>query len=226
VARSTGRNPGRPPGGRDVLPTAAAPGPVQVVLHPLRRRDRDLLLLIRPATPRSAAWPGPGRTRTRRADNGPRSGPGPPTSSQRPGCPAASPGVSSPPPAPRHAAASWAASAPAGHPSSAALTSSRYPVTPPAPLRAAAPADPATMASSAAICRACAAICCACSRISASRRSAGGSPSGGASVTARNHPGNHAQPPRQQCARRPGPHGVHGNGELAGVRAGARRGGA
>ena len=60
---------------------------------------------------------------------------------------------------------------------------------------------PATTASSAAICSACAAISCACSRISASRGSADGSP-GGASVTARNHPGNHAHPPRQHHARR------------------------
>ena len=40
-----------------------------------------------------------------------------------------------------------------------------------------------------------AAIRSACARISASRGSAGGS-SGGTSVTARNHPRNHAQPPR------------------------------
>src|SRR6266516_2298716 len=60
---------------------------------------------------------------------------------------------------------------------------------------------PATTASSAAICSACAAISCACSRISASRGSADGSPRG-ASVTARNHPGNHAHPPRQHHARR------------------------
>src|SRR6266496_2940830 len=60
---------------------------------------------------------------------------------------------------------------------------------------------PATTASSAVICSACTAIRCACSRISASRGSADGSP-GGASVTARNHPGNHAHPPRQHHARR------------------------
>jgi len=45
-----------------------------------------------------------------------------------------------------------------------------------------------------------AAIRSACSRISTSRGSAGGS-SGGASVTARNHPGNHAKPPRQHRTR-------------------------
>ena len=32
-------------------PAAGAPGLVQVALHPLRRRDRDLLLLIRPGNP-------------------------------------------------------------------------------------------------------------------------------------------------------------------------------
>jgi len=40
---------------RDMLPAAGAPCLVQVVLHPLRRRGRDLLLLIDRATPRSAA---------------------------------------------------------------------------------------------------------------------------------------------------------------------------
>ena len=59
----------------------------------------------------------------------------------------------------------------------------------------------ATTASSAAICSACAAISCACSRSSASRGSSGRSP-GGTSVTARNHPRNHAHPPRQRRARR------------------------
>ena len=37
--------------GRDMHPAAGAPGLMQVVLHPLRRRDRDLLLLIRPGNP-------------------------------------------------------------------------------------------------------------------------------------------------------------------------------
>ena len=36
---------------RGMGPAAGAPGLVQVVLHPLRRRDRDLLLLIRPGNP-------------------------------------------------------------------------------------------------------------------------------------------------------------------------------
>src|SRR6266496_3600437 len=72
------------------------------------------------------------------------------------------------------------------------------------PARSAVPScsrRPATTASSAAICSACAAISCACSRISASRGSSDGTP-GGTSVTARNHPGNHARPPRQHHARR------------------------
>ena len=55
----------------------------------------------------------------------------------------------------------------------------------------------ATTASSAAIRSACVSIRCACSRISASRGS-----SGGTSVTAPDHPRNHAQPPRQHHARR------------------------
>ena len=55
----------------------------------------------------------------------------------------------------------------------------------------------ATTASSAAIRSACVSISCACSRISASRGS-----SGGTSVTAPDHPRNHAQPPRQHHARR------------------------
>jgi hypothetical protein len=58
----------------------------------------------------------------------------------------------------------------------------------------------AIIASSAAICSACASIRCACSRISASCESPGGS--SGASVTARNHPGNRAWPPQQHHARR------------------------
>ncbi len=37
--------------GRGMHPAAGAPGLVQVVLHPLRRRGRDLLLLIRPGNP-------------------------------------------------------------------------------------------------------------------------------------------------------------------------------
>ena len=37
--------------GRGMHPAAGAPGLVQVVLHPLRRRSRDLLLLIRPGNP-------------------------------------------------------------------------------------------------------------------------------------------------------------------------------
>jgi len=37
--------------GRGMYPAAGAPGLVQVVLHPLRRRSRDLLLLIRPGNP-------------------------------------------------------------------------------------------------------------------------------------------------------------------------------
>jgi hypothetical protein len=57
---------------RDMWPAAGAADLVQVVLHALRRRGRDLLLLIGPGPP----------------DNSPRSGPGPPTSSTRPGCPA------------------------------------------------------------------------------------------------------------------------------------------
>ena len=36
---------------RGMHPAAGAPGLVQVVLHPLRRRGRDLLLLIRPGNP-------------------------------------------------------------------------------------------------------------------------------------------------------------------------------
>ena len=51
AARWTGRNPARPPGGPRMHPAAGAPGLVQVVLHPLRRRGRDLLLLIRPGNP-------------------------------------------------------------------------------------------------------------------------------------------------------------------------------
>src|SRR5208283_938295 len=46
-----------------------------------------------------------------------------------------------------------------------------------------------------------AAIRSACSRILASRGSSGG-PSGGASVTARSHPGTREQPPRQYCTHR------------------------
>jgi hypothetical protein len=37
--------------GRGMHPAAAAPGLMQIVLHPLRRRSRDLLLLIRPGNP-------------------------------------------------------------------------------------------------------------------------------------------------------------------------------
>jgi len=37
--------------GRDMRPAAGTPGLVQVVLDPLRRRQRDLLLLIRPGNP-------------------------------------------------------------------------------------------------------------------------------------------------------------------------------
>jgi hypothetical protein len=107
----------------------------------------------------------------------------------RPGCPAASPASSSPP-APRHAAAAGAASAPAGHPSSAASRSSRCSATPPAQPRPAAPAGqrpppPAPRSAPPA------------PEISASRGS-----SGGTSVTAPDHPRNHAQPSRQYHARR------------------------
>ena len=38
---------------RGMHPAAGAPGLVQVVLHPLRRRGRDLLLLIRPGNPQA-----------------------------------------------------------------------------------------------------------------------------------------------------------------------------
>ena len=88
---------GTPAGrGRDMRPAAGAPRLVQVVLHPLRRRGRDLLLLIRPGNPQVSGIRQVTAARARAlGDSGPRSGPGPPTSSTRPGCPAASPASSS-----------------------------------------------------------------------------------------------------------------------------------
>jgi hypothetical protein len=125
--------------GRGMHPAAGAPGLVQVVLHPLRRRQQDLLLLIRPGNPPGQQHPpGHGPRSTHPQDDDPRSGPGPPTSSMPPGCPAAS-RASSSPPAQQRAAPSAAASGPAGHPSSAASRSSRCSATPRAPPPPSAP---------------------------------------------------------------------------------------
>ena len=181
--------------GRDMRPAAGAARLVQVVLDPLRRRHRDLLLLIRPRhaqvsgirqVPAARALAlrvmvlGPVRDlprhrRTRAARLLPplplllRPLRGPPLlpGILRPGRSSEDGGIEEFPLF-RDPARSAAAS-----------RSRRS----------------ATSASSAAIRSACAAI-------SASRGSADGSPGGGASVTARNDPGNHAQPPRQHRTRR------------------------
>ena len=141
--------------------------------------------------------PGHGRTSRRPRDGDPRSGPGPPTSWTPPGCPAAS-RASSSPPAPQPAAASAAASAPAGRPSSAASRSSRCSATPRAPPPPAAPAGqrPPPPARRSARLRRDQLRLLPDQRITRIRGS------GGTSVTARNHPRNHAQPPRQHHARR------------------------
>ena len=87
-----------------VLTAARAADLVQVVLHSLRHRGGDFLLLEGPGTPRSAASARSRRMRRHPRGSGPRCGPGPPRSSTRPGCPAASPASSSRRPGPRPAA--------------------------------------------------------------------------------------------------------------------------
>ena len=184
---------------RGMHPAAGAPGLVQVVLHPLRRRGRDLLLLIRPGYPQVS---GIGQVPAARARALRTVILGPVRDLPRHGRPRAArllPALllrtlSSPPLLPRRLRPGR---------SSELGGIEEFPLFRD-PARAAVPScsrRPATTASSAAICSACAAISRACSRISASRGSADGSP-GGTSVTARNHPGDHAHPPRQHHARR------------------------
>ena len=73
---------------RGVRLPAGAFRAVQVVLHPLRRRSRDLLLLKRAGQPpHQRRPPGPRRTSTRPRDRRPRSGPGPPHVMEAPGLP-------------------------------------------------------------------------------------------------------------------------------------------
>ena len=139
-----------------------------------------------------------GRRSRHPQDSGPRSGPGPPSSWTPPGCPAASPAsASSPPPAPRPAAAARGGFRPGR--SSELGGIEEFPLfrDPDRSAAASCSRSPATTASSTEIRSACVAIRCACSRISASRGS-----SGGTSVTAPDHPRNHAQPPRQHHACR------------------------
>ena len=186
--------------GRDMRPAAGTPGLVQVVLDPLRRRQRDLLLLIRPGNPQvsgirqvTAAGAGTlgmvilGPVRTFHVIDAP----------GLPGC------------FPRFF---FFARSAARRCFRGGLRPGRssddggieeFPLFRD-PARSAVSSRSrrsATIASSVAIFSACAAISCACSRISASRGSADGSPDG-ASVTACNHPGDHAHAPRQHHARR------------------------
>jgi hypothetical protein len=186
--------------GRDMHPAAGAPGLVQVVLHPLRRRRRDLLLLIRPGDPqvsgiRQVADAGSaalGMVILGPVRDLPRHG--------RPGLPGCFPRFF-------FSARSAARRCFRGGflPGRSADDGGieEFPLfrDPARPAVSSCSRRSATTASSVAIFSACAAISCACSPISASRGSADGSP-GGASVTARNHPGNHAHPPRQHHARR------------------------
>ena len=102
--------------GRGMHPAAGAPGLVQVVLHPLRRRGRDLLLLIRPGHPQvsgigqvtAARARAPGMVILGPVRDLPRH--------RRPRAARLLPPLLLPPPAPQRAAASAAASGPAGHP--------------------------------------------------------------------------------------------------------------
>ena len=184
---------------RDMLPAAGARRLAQVVLDPPRRRSRDLLLLIRPGNLlvggiRQITAAGTGTPGIMVL--------GPVRDLPRHGCPLPARLL----PALFLRPLSSAPLLPRGLPARQVIRARRHEEFPlfRDPAQSAASScsrRPATIASSPAIFSACVAITCACSRISASRGSADRSP-GSASVTARDHPGNHAQPPRQHHARR------------------------
>ena len=123
-ADATPPSPALPPGGRHMLPAAAAPSLVQVMLDPARRHQRHLQLLERPGHAQV-----PARCQARAAPARP--GWAVPVHSHRaraqliavPGAPGCFPCLRPPPV--RAAAASRRHASPAGHPTKAASTSSR-----------------------------------------------------------------------------------------------------